>query len=225
MIAERSRGRVDSGHRAGSMLARRAPSGPGVRHCVPLPVSCDTLCNHITTQSNHRFDAPRAGGPHRASWRGPGAAARSSRLPPAPLVASASTSARRYRGLPASLRISGSRPRRAQVATAAEVTPNNEATCRRVIRSSPMRPPVTCRSRGSGTGRTRHKRRRPDECRAITFIGVPLPAGVSGSGTALVTLRDCARARPGQNAELPGAGCTENSAATCSEKHRSVDRY
>lgn len=159
MIAERSRGRVDSGHRAGSMLARRAPSGPGVRHCVPLPVSCDTLCNHITTQSNHRFDAPRAGGPHRASWRGPGAAARSSRLPPAPLVASASTSARRYRGLPASLRISGSRPRRAQVATAAEVTPNNEATCRRVIRSSPMRPPVTCRSRGSGTGRTRHKRR------------------------------------------------------------------
>jgi len=41
-----------------------------------------------------------------------------------PLWNSASTSARRYRGLPASLRTSGSRPRRAQAATAAEVTPN-----------------------------------------------------------------------------------------------------
>jgi hypothetical protein len=56
-----------------------------------------------------------------------------------PLRNSASTSARRYRGLPASLRTSGSRPRRAQVATAAEVTPNKDATCLRVIRSSPMR--------------------------------------------------------------------------------------
>ena len=121
----------------------------------------------------HRDDLRSATSPA-TSWRGPGAAARSSRLSPAPRPASASTSARRYRGLPASLRISGSRPRRAQVATAAEVTPNNDATCRRVIRSSPMRPPLTCRSRGSGTSRrppvacrsrgsgtsrTRHKRR------------------------------------------------------------------
>ena len=59
-----------------------------------------------------------------------------------PLRNSASTSARRYRGLPASLRTSGSRPRRAQVATAAEVTPNKDATCLRVIRSSPMRLPA-----------------------------------------------------------------------------------
>lgn len=55
---------------------------------------------------------------------------------------SASTSARRYRGLPASLRTSGSRPRRAQLATAAEVTRNKDATCLRVIRSSPIRLPV-----------------------------------------------------------------------------------
>jgi ubiquinone/menaquinone biosynthesis C-methylase UbiE len=56
-----------------------------------------------------------------------------------PFRNSSSTSVRRYRGLPASLRTSGSRPRRAQIATAAEVTPNKDATCRRVIRSSPMR--------------------------------------------------------------------------------------
>jgi hypothetical protein len=53
---------------------------------------------------------------------------------------SASTSARRYRGLLASFRTSGSRPRRAQVATAAEVTPNSDATSLRVIRSSPADP-------------------------------------------------------------------------------------
>jgi hypothetical protein len=50
---------------------------------------------------------------------------------------SASTSARRYRGLLASFLTSGSRPRRAQAATAAEVTPNSDATSLRVIRSSP----------------------------------------------------------------------------------------
>ena len=44
---------------------------------------------------------------------------------------------------------------------------------------------------------------RPDECRAITFIGVPLQAGMSWSGTALVTLRGCARARPGQKPDCP----------------------
>jgi hypothetical protein len=51
-------------------------------------------------------------------------------------IISASTSARRYLGLLASLRTSGSRPRRAQVATAAEVTPNSDATSLRVIRLS-----------------------------------------------------------------------------------------
>jgi hypothetical protein len=50
----------------------------------------------------------------------------------------ASTSARRYRGLPASLRSSGNRPRRAQIATADDVTLNTYATCLRVIRSSSM---------------------------------------------------------------------------------------
>ena len=50
----------------------------------------------------------------------------------------ASTSARRYRGLPASLRSSGNRPRRAQIATADDVTLNRYATCLRVIRSSSM---------------------------------------------------------------------------------------
>jgi hypothetical protein len=63
---------------------------------------------------------------------------------PAPPRNSASTSSRRYRGRPASLRTSGSRPRRAQVATAAEVTRNKDATCLRVIRSSPMWLPVRC---------------------------------------------------------------------------------
>ncbi|HJY94484.1 MAG TPA: hypothetical protein VJ371_05985 [Streptosporangiaceae bacterium] len=62
------------------------------------------------------------------------------RLTPLRII-SASTSARRYRGLLASLRTSGSRPRRAQVATAAEVTPNSDATSLRVIRSSPAAGP------------------------------------------------------------------------------------
>jgi hypothetical protein len=62
------------------------------------------------------------------------------RLTPLRII-SASTSARRYRGLLASLRTSGSRPRRAQVATAAEVTPNSDATWLRVIRSSPAADP------------------------------------------------------------------------------------
>jgi hypothetical protein len=62
------------------------------------------------------------------------------RLTPLRII-SASTSARRYRGLLASLRTSGSRPRRAQVATAAEVTPNIDATSLRVIRSSPAAGP------------------------------------------------------------------------------------
>jgi hypothetical protein len=61
------------------------------------------------------------------------------RLTPLRII-SVSTSARRYLGLLASLRTSGSRPRRAQVATAAEVTPNSDATSLRVIRSSPADP-------------------------------------------------------------------------------------
>jgi hypothetical protein len=56
-------------------------------------------------------------------------------------IINVSTSARRYRGLLASLRTSGSRPRRAHVATAAEVTPNSDATSLRVIRSSPAAGP------------------------------------------------------------------------------------
>jgi hypothetical protein len=63
-----------------------------------------------------------------------------------PLLNSVSTSARRYRGFPASSRTSGSRPRRAHDATAAEVTRNNDATCLRVIRSSRAQPD------GTGTG-------------------------------------------------------------------------
>ena len=59
-----------------------------------------------------------------------------------PLRNSSSTSACRYRGRPASLRTSGNRPRCAHFATAAEVTPNKDATCLRVIRSSPTRLPA-----------------------------------------------------------------------------------
>jgi hypothetical protein len=71
-------------------------------------------------------------------FRGGGHSGR--RLTPLRII-SASTSARRYRGLLASLRTSGSRPRRAQDATAAEVTPNSDATSLRVIRSSPAAGP------------------------------------------------------------------------------------
>ena len=48
-----------------------------------------------------------------------------------------------YRGFPASSRTSGSRPRRAHMATVDEVTRNMYATCLRVIRSSSTRLPVT----------------------------------------------------------------------------------
>ena len=71
-----------------------------------------------------------------------------------PLRNSVSTSVRRYRGLPASSRTSGNRPRRAHDATAAEVTRNNDATCLRVIRSS--------RGQPGGTGAD-----------TIMFIGFP----------------------------------------------------
>lgn len=53
-----------------------------------------------------------------------------------PCRISASTSARQYRGFLVSVRTSGSRLRRAQIATAADVTRNRYATCLRVINSS-----------------------------------------------------------------------------------------
>jgi hypothetical protein len=90
-----------------------------------------------------------------------------------PLRNSASTSARRYRGLPASLRTSGSRPRRAQLATAAEVTPNKDATCLRVIRSSLMGLPaiaVAAIPRAVGRGPSAG---RPDGCRRYHVHRVP----------------------------------------------------
>jgi hypothetical protein len=68
---------------------------------------------------------------------------------------SASTSTRRYRGRPTSSRTSGSRPRRAQVATAAEVTRNTAATCLRVISSSSIWLPgmaATANPRAAGRG-------------------------------------------------------------------------
>jgi hypothetical protein len=73
---------------------------------------------------------------------GPGPVAGQRDLRLMPFRNSASTSARRYRGLPVSLRTSGSCPRRAHDATDAEVTRNRTATCLRVIRSSSMRLPV-----------------------------------------------------------------------------------
>jgi hypothetical protein len=73
---------------------------------------------------------------------GPGPVAGQRDLRLMPSRNSASTSARRYRGLPVSLRTSGSCPRRAHDATDAEVTRNRTATCLRVIRSSSMRLPV-----------------------------------------------------------------------------------
>ena len=73
------------------------------------------------------------------------------RLTPLRII-SASTSVRRYRGLLASLRTSGSRPRRAQVATAAEVT-KHDATSLRVIRSSPAAGPGAIRTSQQTTSR------------------------------------------------------------------------
>ncbi len=90
-----------------------------------------------------------------------------------PLRNSASTSARRYRGLPASLRTSGSRPRRAHDATAAEVTPNKDATCLRVIRSSPTRLPVAAASAGSRAADAAQAQPGRTGVSAITFIEFP----------------------------------------------------
>jgi hypothetical protein len=107
-------------------------------------------------------------GPDRRAW------------PKARLVPnSASTSARRYRGRPASSRTSGSRPRRAQLATAADVTRNKDATCLRVIRSSPMRQPAMVAaaiSRAAGRGPSAA---RPDGCQHCQVHQVPAVAGVS----------------------------------------------
>ncbi len=96
-----------------------------------------------------------------------------------PLRNSASTSVRRYRGLPASLRTSGSRPRCAHFATTAEVTRNKDATCLRVIRSSPMRLPVIAaatipRAAGRGRGAAR-----TDGCQCHHVHRVPCQAGMS----------------------------------------------
>jgi len=74
----------------------------------------------------------------------------------APPWNSSSTSARRYRGRPTSSRTSGSRPRLAHVATAAEVTRNTAATCLRVIRSSSTGLPVMAAAAHPRPGRTRH---------------------------------------------------------------------
>ena len=90
-----------------------------------------------------------------------------------PLRNSASTSARRYRGRPASLRTSGSRPRRAQVATAAEVTPNRDATCLRVIRSSPMQLPAIATTAGPRAADVARAQPGRTGGGTITFIGVP----------------------------------------------------
>ena len=123
----------------------------------------------------------RAGTPPQQTGTAPvtGSAAIPARLPghralPLKLLRNnASTSARRYRGRPASLRTSGSRPRRAQVATAAEVTRNKAATCLRVIRSSSMQPPSTAAAANpgpAGRGTSEPGRTSAD---AIMFIEVP----------------------------------------------------
>jgi len=85
-----------------------------------------------------------------------------------PLRNRASTSARRYRGLPVSLRTSGSCPRRAHDATDAEVTRNRTATCLRVIRSSSTQLPVMAAAAKSEGSRTRHK------CRPAELVSAPL---------------------------------------------------
>ena len=109
----------------------------------------------------------------------PGAVAGHRPLRRTPSWNSASTSARRYRGLPASLRTSGSRPRRAQEATTAEVTRNMDATCLRVSRSSPTRLPASAaatnlRAAGRGPGGAR-----PDGCQRHHVHQVPRYAGMS----------------------------------------------
>jgi hypothetical protein len=123
-----------------------------------------------------------------------------------PLRSSATTSARRYRGRPASVRTSGSCPRRTQVATAAEVTRNSDATCLRVIRSSSMWLPVpaaAAANTGSVTGSARRATRaaRSDGVGAITFMEVPWRAGAAGRQSA------GQHARPLQ-VEGPGPMCT-----------------
>jgi hypothetical protein len=64
------------------------------------------------------------------------------------------------------LRTSGSRPRRAHVATDADVTPNSDATCLRVIRSSPTPSPA-------GDSGQLNAVRIQTSGGAITFIGSP----------------------------------------------------
>jgi len=98
---------------------------------------------------------------------------RDGRRMPAPWN-SASTSARRYRGRPTSSRTSGSRPRRAQVATAAEVTRNTAATCLRVISSSSMWLPVMAASANSRAAGRGTSTARPGRCRGHHVHQSPL---------------------------------------------------
>jgi hypothetical protein len=134
---------------------------------------------------------------HPGTGPGPVAGHRDLRL--RPLRNSASTSARRYRGLPVSLRTSGRCPRRAHVATEAEVTRNRTATCLRVIRSSSMQLPVIASGSLVDRNQLIRGRRR-------------LPCAVPGKARA-------------KGVEPPGAACIRNGAASCSSKHRSVDGY
>src|SRR5580704_2172150 len=56
------------------------------------------------------------------------------------------------------------------------------------------------------------------------FIGFPGRSEGADQRTAPVIPR-LPRARPGRDTDVLGAGCTENIAANCSERHRSADRY
>src|SRR4029077_2185485 len=97
-------------------------------------------------------------------------------------------SACRYGGVVTSFRTSGGRPRRAQVATAAEVTPNSDATSLRVIRSSPAAGPEKVAAARTQSGRTGGG--------TITFIASPAGQIELKSGAALVTAYGCSRAGP-----------------------------
>ena len=154
------------------------------------------------------------------------APARSTRRLSVPPRNSASTSVRRYRGRPTSSRTSGSRPRRAQVATAAEVTRNTAATCLRVISSSSMWPPVSAaavKPVAAGRGTTAA---RPCRCRCHHVHRSPL---VSRNELARDSAGHLARllpgARPGHETAPPSADCTDNADANCRARHRSADRY
>jgi hypothetical protein len=178
-------------------------------------------------RTNGTASGARHGRPVRPGGLGPGTIAprrpghRVLRL--MPLRNRVSTSALRYLGLPSSLRTSGSRPRRAQVATAAEVTPNKNATSAAghqvLTHAVAVLAVEDLGAAGRGTSAVRPGRRRRHHVHRGSLVD--RKELIKGQ-------RRSSRGGPGQaryDTDVLGAGCTENAAANCSERHRSADRY